>query len=232
MLIPDILRLAGERGIRILAITDHFYPFTNMVDIDRTRAEVAEAKAQSGNPIQVLFGVEAEIMGPGRTAGSAELAEHLDFVMAGATHFQNKGITDLPEGLDDHEKAHYILDTFAYAVSLPWVNVIAHPFFVHPNVCSGSVVDMLENSELLPSLESAKANNVALEISRRVYHTPEQMHFSSRFYALCKKVGLKFTMGSDAHILDDIANVRILQPVINDIGLTENDFWLPQQKLA
>ncbi|MDO8683668.1 MAG: hypothetical protein Q7N50_09325, partial [Armatimonadota bacterium] len=67
-------------------------------------------------------------------------------------------------------------------------------------------------------------------ISRRVFF-PGQLEFSMRFYELCKKVDLKFTIGSDAHALVDVGNVCILRPVINTLGLTEKDFWLPQSKM-
>lgn len=223
----EILRTAAERGIAKLAITDHLYPFTDLSAFDEIRSGFADAGSRMNGSIEVFFGCEVEIMAPGRTAGSPELAERMDFVMAGATHFHNRGITDLPEGMDDHETARYILRTFEYAAGLPWVDVIAHPFFVIPRVCSGEVVGLLTNSELRPALELARDNDVALEISRRILHTPEQLQFSKRFYPLCKEVGLKFTVGSDAHRLEDVGNVRVLEPFINEMGLTEKDFRLP-----
>ena len=231
MVPAEILRTAVERGIAKLAITDHLYSFSDLSAFDEIRSEFEEAKSRLDSSIEVFFGCEVEIMAPGRTAGSPELAERMDFVMAGATHFHNRGITDFPEGMDDHETAHYILSTFEYAAGLPWVDVIAHPFFVIPRVCSGEVVGLLTNSELTPALELARDNNVALEISRRILHTPEQLVFSARFYSLCKEVGLKLTIGSDAHRLEDVGNVRLLEPFINELGLTEEDFRLPSHRL-
>ena len=230
MIPGDILRVALDRGLDKIAITDHFYPMTDPFELEETRQAFEEAQFLTGNPIELFFGCEAEVMGPGRTAGSAELAESLDFVMAGATHFQNKGITDFPEGLDVVEKALYILQTFQYAVSLPWVDVIAHPFFVHPNVLTPGAVDILENFQLRPALEIAKENGIAMEMSRRIFHMPEQLIFSARFYALCKEIGLRFTIGSDAHQLEDIGNIRVLRPFIKEMGLTEADFWMPEHR--
>lgn len=230
MVPADILPLADERGITRLAFTDHLYQFTDPADLDETRMAVDEYQLLTGNNIEVFYACEAEFMGPGRTAGSPELAEQLDFVMAGTTHFQNKGITEFPEGLDDFEKAHYVLKTFEFAVSQPWVDVIAHPFFVVPNALTAGAVEVLDNFELRPALEIARENEIAMEISRRIYHTPEQTIFAARFYALCKEIGLKFTIGSDAHRLEDIANIRQLKPFIKAMELSEEDFWLPQHR--
>ncbi len=142
----DIVRAAAEKGITRLAITDHIYEFTDRGIFDRIRAEVAEARDGLANAPEVFFGCEAEVMAPGRTAGSRELADGLDFVMAGATHYQNKGITELPEG-DDDFRAHYVLRMFEYAVGLPWVSNVAHPFFIPPRVCSVAMYDLLTDDD-------------------------------------------------------------------------------------
>lgn len=226
----EIVNLAAQRGIVRLGISDHFYPFTDPGIFDEIRAAVDDARSLRNGSLEVYFGCEAEIMSPGRTAGSPELAENLDFVMAGATHFQNEGMTELPPASDDYAIAQHYLKMFEYAVSLPWVDTVAHPFFVVPGVCSVEVLDLIQDFDLLPALELAKENEVAMEISPRAFHRPEQLRFSLRFYPLCKKAGLKFTIGSDAHRLDDVGNVPILQPLITELGLTEKDIWLPESK--
>lgn len=222
----EMVRTAAERGITRLAITDHYYTFTDRGIFDEIRAEVAEARRTVTNPPLVFFGCEAEVMAPGSTAGSRELADALDFVMAGATHYQNKGITELPEG-DDDFRAHYVLGMYEYAVSLPWVSTVAHPFFIAPSVCSVEMYDTIEDSELLSAIERAKENRVAMEISRRALW-PGQRQFSHRFYALCKQVGVKFTIGSDAHQLEDIGNVRVLRPFLAEMGIGDSDIWIPR----
>ena len=76
----------------------------------------------------------------------------------------------------------------------------------------------------------AHENGIAMEISRRIYHMPEQFIFAARFYALCKEIGLKFTIGSDAHQLEDIGNVLVLRPFIKEMGLSGADFWMPERR--
>lgn len=229
MLPSDIIRVAAERGLSRLAITDHWYPTTDTGIIADVRMAVSEAQERLGTSIQVFYGCEAEVMSPGSTAGSAELADMLDFVMVGATHFVNKPMTILPEG-DDEFRARYFLEMFDHGVSHSWVNVMAHPFFVFPSICSASILEHLKDSDLLPAIERAKENNVAMEISRRVLVSPEQEQFSMRFLRLCKRVGLKFTCGSDAHQLKDLGQMHLLEPIINDLELTDADIWIPTSK--
>jgi histidinol phosphatase-like PHP family hydrolase len=223
------IEAAAGRGITRLAFTDHFFTFTDPDIFNQTRADAAQALKETGLPVEVFFGCEAEAMAPGCTAGSAELAAGLDFVMVAASHFQNTGITELPPGLDDDGVAHYYLEMFTYAAGLPWANVIAHPFFVIPPVASVEVLKALSDAEILSAIEVAKENNVAVEISRRVFF-PGQLDFSLRFYRLCKRGGLKFTLGSDAHDPVDAGCIEQLRPVVEELNLTEKDFWLPERK--
>ena len=225
----DILRIAAEKGITRVGITDHFYPFSDPGMFDDVRSAIAGLRSSTNAVPEVFLGCEAEIMAPGRTIGSPELAERLDFVMVGATHFQNAGLTELPPTKDERTLAEYYLRMFEYAVSLPWADIVAHPFLVVPDACSPRILDHISDPDVLPLLESARENEVAMEISPRALF-PWQAKFSLHFYELCKKVGLKFTLGSDAHSLERVGEVQILRPLIAELGLTMKDFWLPQSK--
>jgi histidinol phosphatase-like PHP family hydrolase len=52
--------------------------------------------------------------------------------------------------------------------------------------------------------------------------------FFIRFYTLCKEIGLKFSIGSDAHWLHDAGNTIILAEVIKKVGITDEDIWIPR----
>ena len=224
-----ILRAAADRGITRIGITDHLYPFSDPGMFDDVRSAIAELRPGTNAAPQVFLGCEAEIMAPGRTIGSPELAERLDFVMVAATHFQNAGLTELPPTKDERALAEYYLRMFEYAVSLPWADTLAHPFLVVPDACSPRILDHIFDSDVLPLLELARENDVAMEISPRALF-PWQAKFSLHLYELCKKVGLKFSLGSDAHSLERVGEVQVLRPLITRLGLTMKDFWLPQSK--
>ncbi|MDI6829453.1 MAG: hypothetical protein QME62_13315, partial [Armatimonadota bacterium] len=65
------------------------------------------------------------------------------------------------------------------------------------------------------------------EISRRALG---QLDFSLKFYELCKDMGLKFTIGSDAHSLDYVGNLNEIQPIVEHLELVDEDIWLPRSK--
>lgn len=224
MLPEVILDTAARRGIRRLGLTDHFYPFTNPGIFDEIRRDCAKASV-NGVP-EVLFGCEAEIMAPGKTSVGPELAEKLDFVMVAATHFQNAGIVEPPPADDDESIARHYLEMLTYAVGLPYADTVAHPFFVVPGVFPETSVAVLRDSDILPTLELARENGVAMEISPRALF-PAQLDFSLRFYRLCKKVGVKFTLGSDAHRLEAVGRLDVLRPIVHELRLSRKDFWLP-----
>lgn len=222
----DIIRAAVGRGITRLGITDHFYPFSDPGMFDDVRRRIRDACSTMADPPRVFLGCEAEIMSPGRTMGSAELAERLDYVMVAFTHFQNIGITDPPPTGSLRETAEYYLRMFEYAVSLKWAHTVAHPFLVIPDVCSPELLDHIDESDVMPHLETARENGVAMEMSPRALF-PWQREFSLRFYRWCKEAGVKFTIGSDAHSLDRVGDVRVLRPLITSLGLSAVDFSLP-----
>jgi histidinol phosphatase-like PHP family hydrolase len=231
MLPLDIVRVAAERGMQTIAFTDHWYPSSDIAIIDGTRAAVSDAQRQLGTSLKVFYGCEAEIMSPGATSASAELAKRLDFVMVAATYFCNKPMTVLPDGDDDFH-ARYFLRMFEFGVSLPWVSVMAHPFNNMHGFCSNNIFKIITDSDLIPGIEAAAENAVAMEISRRMFASQEQYRFLINFYGLCRKSGVKFTLGSDAHRLKDVAQIHLLQPVIEELGLAEEDFWRPSSPLT
>ncbi|MHB0999093.1 MAG: PHP domain-containing protein [Armatimonadota bacterium] len=228
MIPADILKIASDRGMRIIGITDHLYPSTDMDIFTRTREEITLMRSAMTDAPDVYFGCEVEVMAPGSTAGSPDLTDRFDYLMLGTTHFQN-GITILPDFDNDRDIGQYYLRMFEYAVTLEWADTIAHPFFVFPSVCSRDILNYIDDVDLLPALETAKTNNIAMEISQRAI-VPGQLEFSNRFYRLCKEVGLKFSIGSDAHSLENVGKVKILEPFIKELGLTLEDLWLPQHK--
>lgn len=229
MIPEDIIRTAAGKGLTQIGITDHLYPFTDQSMFDDIRSKVEKARRYIKNAPEVFLGCEAEIMAPGRTTGSPELAERLDYVMVAFTHFQNKGITEFPETNDLEVIAKHYLAAFEYAVSLEWAFTVAHPFLVIPEACSPDVLKLIRESDLTPLLKKARDNDIAMEISARaLFHW--QGSFSIMFYKLCKELGLRFTIGSDAHSLDRVGDIQCLKPLIAEAGLTRQDFKIPQSK--
>ena len=222
----SILRKAKERGLQCVGLTDHVFGFTDPYVVDYARAECPE----SGNGIQVFFGCEADVLEIGKTTVTEHMLETLDFVMVSASHFHNDYMNMVaPPASDDPEAVgrHY-LEMFRFAASLDCVDVIAHPFYVMPGTFDPRSIYTLSEKDLRSAAEIAAANGVAVEISRRAV-TPDHIEFMRVFYRLCKRSGVKLSVGSDAHNLETVGRTDQLGSLIQELALEEQDFWLPNK---
>ncbi len=224
-MLPEAALLAASViGIDCIAFTDHIHIDTDLSILDNVRSRVLEL-----NPsIKTYIGCEADIISVGSSVISSELVEKTDFIMAAANHFHDPTISQ-PQGTDRASIARHYLEMFSYAVNLENVDVIAHPFFVMPGYLDPLGPSELTERDLAPAIEIAARSDVAMEISRRAL-TPGQAPFIFSFYKLCKEAGLKFTVGSDAHKPSDVGMTRLVEPLIRELGLTDEDFWLPERK--
>ena len=219
-----IINAAGGQGIDYLGITDHIHPYTDLSILDRLREEVAEVVS----PVKVYIGCEADILDVGESMVSEALMSKVDYVMAAANHF-HMGHVIRPVIRSKRDAALYFLDMFKYAASLEQVDIIAHPFYVMPGTFDPQTPAELTEEDLLPAIELAARNGIAMEISRKIWAS-DQIPFFIFFYKLCKRVGLKFAFGSDAHQIIDVGRTRLMKPLVREIGIEDDDIWLPKAK--
>ena len=71
-----------------------------------------------------------------------------------------------------------------------------------------------------------KKHNVALEISG-LWRAPN-VDMVRRAY----EAGLKFSMGSDCHDPVQIGDLRYVEKVIEEVGLTQEDFFVPKRQIS
>jgi histidinol phosphatase-like PHP family hydrolase len=229
MIASDIILTAKERGIRSLGFTDHVFGFTdpNILKLSRR-----DCPASDGDP-EIFFGCEADVLCVGKTTVTQEMLDNLDYIMVAANHFNNNGAEMVDPTLADDPIAigKHFLKMFNYATSLKYADVIAHPLFVMLDTYRVDSIYTLTETDLAPGIEAAAANGIAMEISRRAT-TPDQVEFLSYFYRLCKHAGVKFSVGSDAHTLDAVGQIHLIAPLIESLGLKDDDFWQPRKNLA
>lgn len=222
MLPAMIVRAAARQGIHHLALTDHVHPFTDLSMLDRVRDECRRIDSS----INVYIGCEADILSTSNSVVSSDLVEKTDFVMAAANHFHQADFVSQPTTTKARDVARHFLEMFTYAVGIGAVDVIAHPFYVMPGTFDPSAPALLTKDDLLPAIELAARNRVAVEISRRAL-SPDQTEFLLSFYRLCKEAGVKFAIGSDSHQLQDVGRTRLVEPLVRELGLSDDDIWLP-----
>ena len=221
MRLPDILTVCAQRGIDYLGITDHVFPSTNP-DILKT---AGDELAALDKPMNVFLGCEADVVEVGEHTVTDEMRSTLDFIMVAANHYQLPWISQPPD-MSASSVAGHILDMFTYACSLSFADVIAHPMCEVSGKYDPTCLNLLSDDELTHALKVAKRNNVAMEISPRAL-LPEDRRFRLRFYSLCKKAGLKFAFGTDAHSLNHAGQTWVLKGLVNELGIVDGDVWLP-----
>ena len=221
MRLAAILDACARRGVKYLGITDHVDAHTNPAIL----REVEEELGRLEKPVEVFLGCEADILAVGRHCVTEEMKCMLDFIMVSANHFHDSAVAQ-PKAVSLEAVGRHFLEMFRYACSLDFVDVIAHPMLVFPRTFDPTCLYLIDESELAEAVGLARKNGIAMEISPRAL-SRDQLHFRLRFLAMCKEAGLKFAIGSDAHSLESVGQTAILAPIIDELGITDSDIWLP-----
>ncbi len=221
MRVPEIVAMCEELGIRYLGISDHIYAGVDARFLGYTRQDVNALKTD----VRVYVGCEVDILDIGVHTATQEMVAALDYVMVAANHFHDRTVAQPPDESPESVARHF-LGMFRYACTLGFADIIAHPLVVYPGTFDPRCLGLLKDDELMEAIRQARENDIAMEISPRAL-AREQIEFRLRFYRLCKKAGVRFSIGSDAHRLSNVGNVRVLEPVIRELGLTDEDIWLP-----
>jgi histidinol phosphatase-like PHP family hydrolase len=218
---PAILDACKRRGITRLGITDHINPSTDasILDVDREELDALDTS------VETYLGCEAEILSVGKHTVNDGMKQSLDYVAIAANHFQGPWVEQPPDNTAFGIACHH-LDMFAYACSLDFVDMIVHPMCDVAGVHDTTGFEALTEADLTPPLVEARKNGIAVEISPRALVT-EGMPFRLRFYSLCRRLGLKFAFGSDAHALRNVGQTQVLADLVSRIGITDSDVWLP-----
>lgn len=225
MRIRSIIDAADERGIRYLGLTDHIAEPRESARLDITRRELESIK----KPMDVFLGCEVDIIDIGKQAVTGEMRADVDFIAAAANHFHARSVAQPEDESYDAVKRHF-LAMLKYACSLEWVDIVVHPLNVFPGTFDPTFLELITDDELAEPIELAVKNNVAFEISPRALLDRAQVYFRMRFLGLCKEAGTKFSIGSDAHRLEAVGQTRVLAPIIRELGITDDDIWLPGRR--
>lgn len=221
----SILEVSVKKGLRHVGITDHVDVHVGSGFLEKLRAELARLGEER---VDVFLGCEADVISVGRHVVTDEMRSTLDFIMLSANHFHDAAIAQPPSNSLEAVGRHF-LEMFRYACLLEFADVIAHPLVVFPGTFDSTCLYKIKESDLKEAIDLARANNVAMEISPRSL-APDQLEFRMRFLSMCKEAGIKFSIGSDAHSLENVGNTGVLAPLIEKLGITDGDIWLPDRR--
>jgi len=192
--INEMARSAADKGLKLLAITDHapampgsssYMYFLNLRALKREKYG-----------IKLLFGAELNII---NTDGGLDLEEH---ILKGL----DLGIASIHPPCYKEATAEQNLNAYIKAMENPYVDIIGHPD-------DGRFPVDMEKLVL-----AAKENHVLLEVNNASLN-PEGFRKDTEANDLemlkfCKKYGQPVVIGSDAHIEEEVGNFRRARNII------------------
>ncbi|MBI4642905.1 MAG: DNA polymerase/3'-5' exonuclease PolX [Deltaproteobacteria bacterium] len=187
--IREIAAAARELGYEYVGISDHtkFLKIEHGLDEEQLRTrnkEIEEINLElnkSGHNFTVLKGCEANIMADGTMDIADEVLAEMDYVIAGV-HSQFK--MPRPE----------MTQRIIAAMENPHVDIISHP--------TGRLLKKREEYDISLDkiLEAARATRTVLEINAY----PERLDLNDLNIHICKKMGIKMVINTDAHQVDQL----------------------------
>ncbi len=233
--IPNIAGKLAQKGIGLIAITDHFWsspdikpnPWYAQHTGNGHLLQIQEIKSQI-YPLKVLSSCEADMQAPGKFGITREWKERFDMVLMAADHFQLKDFVEQPMPPTPENIGRLMLRFFRSAVTSGLADILAHPLFSNGYECLyDQAIDRLTDSELFDALSLAQQHGVGLEINCGVLRCAENGKFNLdtmlRIFSLAKQAGCKFTFGSDAHAWSDFERYSLAENFSARLQLTVHD---------
>ncbi len=184
--IREMARAAQERGLTVLAITDHSASLgvANGLSVDelaRQRVEIDQVQKEMGSGFRLLQGAEVEIRADGSLDYPDDALDRLDIVIA-SLH------TSLRQPRDQ------VTRRLLNAVQNKHVDIIGHP--------TGRLIPEREGADLDMDelLKGAKASGVALEINAH----PSRLDLEDIYARRAAEMGIPITLDTDAHAPDQL----------------------------
>lgn len=226
--IRDNVRAAEACGMRMVAITDHYWG-NDAALVDQIIEQTAASRADFAP--RVLAGVEGYVLdATGRVSVEPETAGRLDLVLADMGGHTDGIGCNAPHNLV--QALVGLVNAVQGMASLDHVDVWAHPFNLGRLDCPLSLWDLPR--EALAEMAAAMAEgNLVFEIMNTLtWWWPDTpvMRITGRYaeiLALFAEHGVRFSMGSDAHRTPGVGNLRWSLRVARLAGLTNSHLWVP-----
>ena len=226
----DMLKAAEAAGLDTFAVTDHVEadrwgnPIADWLDALLREAEAVRGKTK----VRLLVGIEASLLDTkGRATVTPQLYNAVDLVLCGIEW----GTVGIAQNPPENKVAlqRNLVTAYGNLALNPWVDIIAHPFNL------GRFPTPLRLSELATSAvrEIAAAfreGNKAFELNNTLWWwfpdaSPTQtLHDYAAIVELVADAGVKFVVGSDAHSLHGVGNLRWVEQLIRLVGLEPRHF--------
>jgi HisJ family histidinol phosphate phosphatase len=234
-----MINQAEKLGIKTIGFTDHFaqfppYPTPKWANcgiqmIDSLRKDIKNIDS----PIQILIGVEADVINPQKLSIDKTFASQLDYVTVSASHFHLPGIKK-PGTMNVNAIAQHYLTMIKAALTFDYISVIAHPFKTPKNVFGSpnEYMDIIPRKDLYEIAEMAKQQQIAMEINGILGLDMNYFQAVKEFLLICKEIGVRFTYGSDAHHRKQLEPSPGFYQIVNELNLSVEDFLTPEELIG
>ncbi|MDD2710950.1 MAG: PHP domain-containing protein [Verrucomicrobiae bacterium] len=234
MLVRPIVEKAEQIGLESIALTEHcFYSLMGPATMEAIQRDVAAVETR----IEVLIGMEID---PDYTREGHLVFEDFNPGDLRPVLVSTHAYSGLGKGWHEKlsftgaEKEKIYRDWFRImekTVTNPLVNGMAHPgrLLSRNGVVEEFSGEVLRDFERL--FEAAAKNNVAIEINDNVLHRFETERLRKSYLDVLRlgmEKGLKFSIGSDAHQIEDIGNRSRILAAAQSLGLHPSHFYRPK----
>jgi histidinol phosphatase-like PHP family hydrolase len=230
MTVENIYRRAEELGLTSLGITDHLNQLKFLPEHEKIKRDMAALEA----PLEVYFGVELNLLNvEGDLPYSEEVRDQLGFEFAiGGIHSTYLETYDLPRLV---EIQHYHHLRFARD---PLIDVVVHPWWFSFGEFQQKGFPWFDDLSAVPEefhvefAQTAREHGTAIEVNATaIFCNPA---YSDRFKAqyreyvrLLMEQGVMLSISSDAHTLSQMGETRVVEELLDDLGLPDEQVWTP-----
>jgi DNA polymerase (family 10) len=177
--IETMAQAAKAAGLEYFAVTDHSHSLAMVGGLDEAGA-LAHAKkvrdASRGTGIQLLAGIECEILADGRLDLSDDCLAQLDIV-----------VVSVHSGFNQEEAQ--MTDRILRAIENPWVDVLGHP--------TGR--KLLKRSPYAVNMERVIDAAARLGVALEINANPNRLDLNEGYARLARDRGVAIVVNSDAH---------------------------------
>ena len=130
----------------------------------------------------------------------------------------------------DRQVADYLVESFLDLVSRNFATAIAHPFSPVGRTPENvkAITDCISDDAFAHCFSAAREHRAAIELNgscfAREWNDPDLMRGHERMFSIARDCGVTFTLGSDAHALDELGNVDLSRRLANRLGIGEDRF--------
>jgi histidinol phosphatase-like PHP family hydrolase len=204
-----MVEAAEARGLAAVALTDHGPELSVGIPRERVPSMLRDARlAQEDAGIEVLVGIEANVVRGGSLDVDERLMDELDLVLAGLHTM--KVTAD-----DPSELAREYLNTVTRAIQRQRVDVLAHPFQFR-----SYLAPYLTREDLEGFIELIARKGIAIELNSK-YRVPDRDLIQA-----CLREGVKLSVGTDAHTTTEVGRVDWPMAMLKRVGARDEDLIL------